>query len=164
MELHRCNRDCRRHGCARVWKSAKPGPQVKASTAAALPLFYLDQNQSETTPYSVTCDQADKMKDAGRGRYINHGKAFQLWESAPAPRHRYVCSESPDSAASISVTEMQANAGVPADTPGSHLPRHLIKRAQQKVHAIGHRLTGTFDTKATLAFGASSWPIAQREA
>jgi hypothetical protein len=163
MEFHRCNRECRRHGCAevRTAKVTKTDARTAASIKAAsnVPLFYLDQNQSEATTYQVTRDQADKMKAAGRGKYINHSKAFQLYESAPAPRLRYVCSESPDSTASISLSEMQAFAGVPSDTPGSYLPRHLVVRARQKIHAIGRRLAGTFDTKAPLAFGAWSWPV-----
>jgi hypothetical protein len=161
METHRCNRDCRRHGCVFPpgAASAKKSSKVKTSTAEVLPLYYLDQNQSQTTPYSVTREQADKMKGAGRGKFIYHHKAFQLCEPAPAPRHRYVCSESPDSTASISLSEMQAFAGVPSDTPGSHLPRHIEQRARQKVNAIGRRLEGTFDAKAPLAFGAPSWPV-----
>lgn len=158
---HRCNRDCRRHGCAHRGQGSTPTIPGKASKSNAntpLPLFYLDQNQSEATCYSVTRDQADKMKAAGRGKYINHSQAFQLCELAPV-RHRFVCSESVDSAASISVTEMQANAGVPPDTPGSSLPRHVRQRAEQKIKAIGGRLEGTFDSKATLAFGAPSWPV-----
>jgi hypothetical protein len=166
MDTHRCNRDCRRHGCAhpRETASAKKPGQIKTGRVEVLPLFYLDQNQSQQTPYSVTREQADKMKDAGRGKFIYHHKAFQLCEFAPAPRHRYVCSESPDSTASISLSEMQAFAGVPSDTPGSHLPRHLEQRARQKVNAIGRRLEGTFDPKAPLAFGARSWPVYERNA
>ena len=168
MDVHRCNRECRRRGCTFTPNCAlvavKSAAKVKANAAPTLPLFYLDQNQSEPTCYSVTRDQADKMKDAGRGKFINQHKAFQLCELAPAPRHRYVCSESPDSTASISVTEMQANAGVPPDTPGSYLPRHVRERARQKINAIGGRLEGTFDRKAALAFGAPSWPIQEAAA
>jgi hypothetical protein len=159
LASHRCNRDCRRHGCVFEGTDTFVESAGAIESRSEVPLFYLDQNQSEPTNYQVTLEQARKMKDAGRGQFMNHAKAFQLWESAPAPRHRYVCSESPDSSASISVTEMQANAGVPSDTPGSHLPRHIMKRARQKIHAIGRRLQGTFDSKAPLAFGAFSWPV-----
>jgi hypothetical protein len=157
LESHRCNRDCRRHGCVGRTRAEKLATSTKA--VESLPLFYLDQNQSEPTPYSVTREQADKMKAAGRGKYIYHSKAFQLGELAPAPRHRYIPSLSADSSPSISVNEMQANAGVPGDTPGADLPRHVKQRARQKIHAIGRRLEGTFDPKAPLAFGARSWPI-----
>lgn len=158
---HRCNRDCRRHGCAFVSTAEVPATAAEAVNAkekAAVPLFYLDQNQSGATPYEVTAEQAAAMKAAGRGKFINRGKAFQLCESAPVGRS-FVPSESYDSTASISVSEMLANAGVPASTPGADLPRHLAQRARQKVQAIGGRLDGTFDRKATLAFGAPSWPV-----
>jgi hypothetical protein len=98
------------------------------------------------------------MKGAGRGRFINHRKAFQLIELRPV-QHRFIPSLSHDSSASISVTEMRANVGEPSDTPGAELPRHIMQRAQQKIRAIGTRLQGTFDSRAPLAFGAWSWPV-----
>lgn len=159
METHRCNRECRRHGC-----TPKTLPPTKTQGGAApvtssLPLYYLDQNQSLATVYSATQQQCELMKAAGRGRYITHGKAFQLCELAPAPRNPYACSESPDSSASISVSEMKANVGEPGETPGADLPRHIMVRAQQKLYTIGHHEDGSYDSKAPLAFGAPSWPV-----
>jgi len=134
------------------------GPASTRATAAPLsvPLFYIDQNQSLPTPYSVTQAQADAMKSAGRGRYINRCKAFQLCELAPVSP-RFTPSLTADSAASISLAEMEANVGIAGDLKDwreeAPAPRHLVQRAQQKVRAIGRREKDTFDDKATLAFG-----------
>jgi len=123
-------------------------------------LYYLDQNQGGATSYEVTHAQATAMKAAGRGQFINRGKAFQLYESAPQ-RLNFICSGSTDSTASISLSEIQANVGITSNNGSPNEPalRHVVNRAQQKVHAIGRHLEGTFDSKAPLAFGAPSWPI-----
>jgi hypothetical protein len=136
------------------------GPRAAASRAVgappSVPLFYIDQNQSMPTPYSVTQAQADAMKAAGRGRYINRCKAFQLCELAPVSP-RFTPSLTADSAASISLAEMEANVGIAGDLKDwreeAPAPRHLVQRAQQKVKAIGRHDKDTFDDKATLAFG-----------
>jgi hypothetical protein len=127
-----------------------------------LPLFYLDQNQSGSTVYEVTRVQAAAMKEAGRGRFINRGKAFQLSEASPV-RLNFICSLSTDSTASISPSEMEANVGITPNNGSPNEPalRHIVVRAQQKVHAIGGRLEGTFDPRAPLAFGAPSWPVSR---
>lgn len=162
MNPHQCNRDCRRHGCAHLRLGKRERLALALATAATapavtgVPLFYIDQNQSLPTPYSVTQAQADAMKAAGRGRYINRCKAFQLCELAPVSP-RFTPSQTPDSAASISLAEMEANVGIAGDLKDwreeAPAPRHLVQRAQQKVKAIGRREKDTFDDKATLAFG-----------
>ena len=133
-----------------------------AAGSEGVPLYYFDQNQSAATTYQVTRSQATAMKDAERGRFINRGKAFQLYESAPL-RINFICSDSTDSTASISPSEIWANVGITSNCGEPDLPalRHVVIRAQQKVHAIGRRLAGTFDARAPLAFGAPSWPIEQ---
>jgi hypothetical protein len=137
-------------------RSDKEGSAQKAASPLAVPLFYIDQNQSLPTPYSVTRAQADAMKAAGRGRYINRCKAFQLCELAPLSP-RFTPSLTAASAASISLAEMEANVGIAGDLidwrEEAPAPRHLVQRAQQKVKAIGRREKDTFDDKATLAFG-----------
>jgi len=163
MELHRCNRDCRRHGCA-FTGSNEQNPGISSiqppKPSISLPLFYLDQDQGRPTTYEVTHQQAKLMRDAGRGKFINRGRAFQLCEPAPL-RQSFLCSASADSTASISVSEIHANVGITSNNGSPNEPalRHVVKRAQQKINAIGRRLEGTFDPKATLAFGAWSWPI-----
>lgn len=129
-----------------------------------MPLYYLDQNQGGSTPYQVTGAQALAMHGAGRGRFINHRKAFQLGELAPL-RQNFICSLSTDSSASISPSEMEANVGITPNNSSPNEPalRHLVQRAQQKIRAIGERLEHTFDAKAPLAFGASSWPLSTSE-
>jgi hypothetical protein len=133
--------------------------------SVSLPLFYLDQDQGRPTTYEVTHEQAKLMRDAGRGKFINRGRAFQLYEPTPL-RQSFICSASADSTASISVSESQANVGITSNngTPNEPALRHVVKRAQQKINAIGRRLEGTFDSKATLAFGAWSWPIYRPDA
>ncbi len=162
MESHRCSRGCRRHGCRVEYLSAIV---QDVATAECVPLYYLDQNQGGATPYEVTRAQAKAMKDAGRGKFINRGKAFQLCESSPI-RHNFLCSTSSESTASISLSEIFANVGITANNGSPNEPslRHVVVRAQQKVHAIGRRLEGTFDPKAPLAFGAPSWPVSQANA
>jgi hypothetical protein len=154
MESHRCNRDCRRRGCR-----GQDFAAIVQAPPKSVPLYYLDQNQGCLTSYEVTHAQAVAMKDAGRGQFINRGKAFQLYESAPR-RLNFFCSASTDSTASISLSEIQANVGITSNcaTPDEPALRHVVKRAQQKIRAIGRRQEGTFDPKAPLAFGAPSWP------
>jgi hypothetical protein len=112
------------------------------------------------TNFSVTAAQAEAMKEAGRGRYINRGRAFQLCEAAPVSP-RFTPSQSGESDASISMTEMEANVGIAGDLKDwreeAPAPRHIVERAQKKIRAIGRHDEGTFDDKAPLAFGA--WPV-----
>lgn len=159
---HRCSRDCRRHGCAFPLRAATLTAAAVVAPSDAVPLFYLDQNQSGSTPYEVTHVQAGAMKDAGRGRFINRGKAFQLAERAPI-RLNFVCSVSTDSTASISPSEMEANVGITPNNGSPNEPalRHIVVRAQQKIRAIGQHQKDTFDSKAALAFGAISWPVSR---
>lgn len=147
--------------CPNFRKFGGPARAPKSTAqAGSVPLFYIDQNQSLPTPYSVTQAQADAMKAAGRGRYIHRSKAFQLCELAPlAPR--FTPSLAPASAASISLAEMEANVGIAGDLKDwreqAPAPRHLVQRAQQKVKAIGRHDKDTFDDRATLAFGGHSY-------
>lgn len=162
MIPHCCNRDCRRHGCPSALPHNRKHETRKKTDAPAdavrVPLFYLDQNQSLPTVYSVTAAQAEAMKTAGRGRFINRGRAFQLCERSPASVN-FVCSQSGDSDPSISCPEMQANVGITANQPGESWKdsapalRHVVDFAQKKIRAIGRREDGTFDEKAPLAFG-----------
>jgi hypothetical protein len=130
------------------------------SDTGGIPVFYNEQDQTGKPCATVTRDEARDLKSAGEGKFIARGKAFQLGRRGPAPaRLSFRPSLSNDSDASISVNEMRANVGEPADTPGAEIPRHIVQRANQKIRAIGRRESGTFDSRAPLAFGASSWPI-----
>jgi hypothetical protein len=128
--------------------------RARRSSVSDIPVFYLEQDQNVQPCTTVTGEEAWDLKRAGEGTFIARGKAFQLYRRGPAPPPlRFSSSLSPDSDASVSVSEMRANVGEPADTPGAEIPRHVVQRAQQKIRAIGERLGGTFDRKAPLAFG-----------
>jgi hypothetical protein len=146
---------CLHSKCRRV---RARGAVATVPAAVALPLFYRDQNQGVPSSYSVTRAQANAMRDAGRGRFINRGLAFQLDELSPE-RPRFTPSQSGESDTSISMAEMEANVGIAGDLKDwqeeSPAPRHVVDRAQKKIRAIGRRDEGTFDEKAPLAFG--SW-------
>jgi hypothetical protein len=157
LSSHRCNRDCRRHGCRFPASSETASCFLVPVEIESIPLYHLNQNQSLATRYEVTKIQAFAMQAAGRGKFINHKRAFQLAELEPL-LHQFVCSSSSDSRASISLSEIQANVGITPNSASPNEPplRHLVLRAQQKINAIGRRLEGTYDPKAPLAFG--SWP------
>lgn len=159
---HSCSRICRRHGCVFPRHSRRVASFTRSAPEKSVPLFYIDQNQSGSTVYEVTGAQAVAMRNAGRGRFINRGKAFQLCEMAPL-RQDFICSMSTQSTASISPSEMEANVGITPNNGSPNEPalRHIVIRAQQKVHAIGRLLVGSVDSKAPLAFGAPSWLVSR---
>jgi hypothetical protein len=138
----------------RFMERAEPRPSEE------LPVFYNEQDLNGTPCSMATRYELQKLKARGEGKFVSHGKAFRLNRRGPAPPPaRFSPSLSPDSTASISVAEVRANVGEPDVTPGAEIPRHIVKRAQQKIRAIGLRLEGTYDPRAVLAFG--SWPVYQ---
>jgi hypothetical protein len=125
------------------------------AAGAAVPAFWFDQDDATEPCCILTREQAHLMKAAKLGKFENHGRTFRLAQSAPEPvQFRFTPSESVDSAASISLAEMKANAGITKDEDGTPAPRHIVQRARQKVRAIGRRIEGSFDAKAPLAFGS----------
>lgn len=134
---------------------AAPGPGT-----SELPVFYNEQDRSGQPCGSLSRGECWDLKRSREGNFVDRGTAFQLTRRGPAPAPlRYTPSLSSQSDASISLTEMRANVGEPSDTPGAEIPRHVVKRAQQKIGVIGRREPYTFDSKAPLAFGARSWPV-----
>lgn len=128
--------------------------RARRANPSEIPVFYNEQDQDGNPATYVSREEAWDLKRAGEGTFICRGKKFRLNRRGPAPPPlRFSSSLSPDSDASVSVSEMRANVGEPADTPGAEIPRHVVQRAQQKIRAIGERLGGTFDRKAPLAFG-----------
>jgi hypothetical protein len=130
--------------------------RTAVSAGAPVPVFYNEQDQNGQPCTVATRDELKVLKRKGEGKFINRGKAFRLNRRGPTPPpQRYSPSLSTPSDASISVGEIRANVGEPADTPGAEIARHVVKRAQEKIRAIGAREEGTFDQKAVLAFGRS---------
>lgn len=129
-----------------------------------VPLFYLEQDAATEAPGKgqLTRGEARELKAAGLGVFIDHGQAFRLFESVPAPPRPPVPSDSGDSDATISVNEMRANVGEPPPEPGAMLARGTVKRAKQKIRAIAAYETGTTDTKAPLARGHREPPARPR--
>lgn len=138
-------------------------PAEKLPPGELLPVFYLDQDDKQESPCRMETKAALRdMKRAGDGRFFNHGKAFRLAVRSPmrrAPLLRFGPSRSKDSPASISFAEMQANVGIAGEVrdwqENAPAPRHLVRRAQEKIAAIGADVT--YDPTAPLAFGR--WAI-----
>lgn len=127
--------------------------QDRVRTAGQVRVFYHEQDTNSEEPcLLVTRELARDMKIALEGEFINRGKDFRLFSTSPAPAPRYVCSESTDSAASISPAEMLANVGITEDEAGTPAPRHIVRRAKEKIRAIRDR--EGFDRRAPLAFGS----------
>jgi hypothetical protein len=118
-----------------------------------VPTFYCQQDEHTPPCCVLTRGQARQMKEAGLGKFENHGRTFRLEGSAPAREaSRFSVSESADSCESISFAEMLANVGITNDEPGTAAPRGVVRRARQKIRAI-HDREG-FDKKSPLAFGS----------
>lgn len=117
-----------------------------------IPVFYLEQDKTTETAGKGKLTRAEvrDMKAANLGCFIDHGKAFRLYESAPAPPRAPAPSDSGSSDATISVNEMRANVGEPPPNTDV-LARGTVTRAQQKIRAVGLYAAGTTDTKAPLA-------------
>lgn len=140
---------------ARLRNRQKYLDRVNAEERAkcGVPVFYLEQDTAAEPPGQGqrTRTEVQELKKLGLGCFINHGKAFRLYESVPAPPRPPVPSDSGNSDATIAVNEMRANVGEPPPEPGAMLARGTRKRAQQKIRAIGGYETGTTDMKAPLA-------------
>jgi hypothetical protein len=125
-------------------------PKNPMSSLAAVPVFYLDQDASWQAPCrEVSRIEARRLKQAGAGVFIEHGRAFRLKESAPPPPCGFLPGTL-ETAATISLSEIQANVGI-APTP------NLVIRAQQKIRAYPN----VFDQLACLARGAWVRPQVQ---
>lgn len=141
-----------RYMCGRC-RRAIAGPVI-AAAAVAITLLYFDQAELDPARRSISRDDARALKLLNAGCFTNHGAVFRLHQKAPRPAPQFTCvvSESPESCASISLMEMQANVGITSNPAGEPAPRHIVWRAQQKINAIGRREVGTFDNKAPRAF------------
>jgi hypothetical protein len=159
MSQHICNRECRRRGCVLSKADGRyvPAPAVAPvqSEEPTINTFYFDQDDATDTPCCVlTRAQARGMRREGRGKYENNGKTFRLFDRSPRSQRTFQVSESPGSKPTISTAEMKANVGITEDEPDRPANRAVVKRAQQKIRAIGRRELGTYDDRSPLAFGS----------
>jgi hypothetical protein len=166
---HDCNSRCRRFGCPLLTGAARAaatrmrrrlredGRALAAARAASstILLLYHDQAENSRPRRETTLENARVMKLLRAGKFENHGKIFRLDQKAPAVEvSRFACSETPDSSASISFGEMQANVGITDNDgePGAPPLRHLVQRAQEKIGSVG-RGDYTRDIKAVVISG-----------
>ena len=114
-------------------------------------VFFFDQDVATDAPCRMDLrTECRRLKHAGLGKFINHGKGFRLHERSTArPRLGYKPSRSGDSNASISFDEMQANVGITDDPVGFPASRARVSAARAKTRWFG---SGLRDTRATLAF------------
>lgn len=117
------------------------------SSLAVVPVYYQDQNAFLLpTRVPVSRVEARRLKAAGEGKFIEHGRKFRLKACAPALRIGHT--ESPlqllcgpiQTATTITCTEAEANVGI-----ASH--DALVRRAQHKIRVYPH----VFDKLAVLA-------------
>lgn len=123
-----------------------------------VPVFFLEQDTDTEPPGRglLTRSEVHDLKVAGLGKFVDRGKKFRLYASAPNVIVRVAPvppSDSGNSDATIAVNEMRANVGEPPAEPGAVLTRGTVRRAQQKVRAIGLCEMGTIDSRAPLARG-----------
>lgn len=133
-----------------------------------VPVFYLEQDTATERPGQGlrTRSEVQEMKAKGQGKFVDRGRAFRLFASAPEVRvilPPVPPSDSGDSDAAISVDEMRANVGEPPPGNSAMLARGTVKRAQQKIRAIGSHGVGTADTKAPLAARRAEQAISGRD-
>jgi hypothetical protein len=114
------------------------------SSLAVVPVYYLDQDASWQPPCrEVSRIEARRLKQAGAGVFIEHGRAFRLKDPAPPLPISFLPGPL-ETAATITLSEIQANVGI-APSP------QLVARAQRKIRCYPH----VFDELAVLARG--SW-------
>lgn len=118
------------------------------SSLAMVKVFYLDQDASWQPPCrEVSRIEARRLKQAGAGVFIEHGRAFRLKEPSPPPPCGFLAGPL-ETAATITLSEIEANVGI-APSP------NLVIRAQHKIRAYPH----VFDQLAVLARGSWARPM-----
>jgi hypothetical protein len=113
---------------------------VASPATTMIVLLFHDQSEWDQNRRQTTLENARVLKMLSAGKFEKHGAIFRLHQKAPPRPSQFVpCSRSVDSSASISVMEMRANVGEPGlnESGDGAFPRHLQKRAQQKINAIG---------------------------
>ena len=141
------------HCCRKALASALTHKIVSRETVA---VFFLEQDTQLESPCTVQSrDTCRAWTREGKGKFVNRGEAFRLYERSTAKeRLPYFLSRSAESAASISFDEMQANVGITNDPVGFPANRATVRKARQKIRAIGR---GLRDERTVLAFGR--WPL-----
>jgi hypothetical protein len=129
-----------------------------------VPCFYREQDDTWEKPaQTLLRTDVRTLKDAGLGKFENHGRTFRLFAFSPSYMNeislqadRNLSHSAPgESDSSISLAEMQANLGIVSD--GLRHPRAFVRRAQEKIKAWPH----IFDEQALLARGF--WPLSPLE-
>jgi len=141
--------------CCRKALAQQAGAPADSYTGRdSVPVFFNDQDTELESPCRTESRAVcHAWKKNGQGKFINRGKAFRLHRRALV-QYTYFISRSPETAATISYDEMQANAGITNDPIGLPANRATVRKARQKVRAIGR---GLRDDRAVLAFG--KWPL-----
>jgi hypothetical protein len=102
------------------------------SAKSEVPVFFRDQDELSEPPCRVDSrDECRRMKKAGLGYFICHGRAFRLFGECP----KIVATSPPPSgttqASTITYDEVRANVGITDET--ERYPSRAIRRAQAKI-------------------------------
>lgn len=113
------------------------------SSIADVPVFYRDDDESRVrAAYTWTRAQCREAKNIV-GRCFDNGKKFRLFKPRPqifpVTAAALKTSNHIPQASTISNDELFANVGIAGSAEDISAPRHLVKRAQQKIAAYMDR-------------------------
>lgn len=120
-----------------------------------VPVFYRDQDDVCDHPAHVWPRQKCREAKKVLGNFENHGRTFRLF--VPQPRIYPVTAADLKSsnflpeATTITNSEVLANVGIAGMPEDIAAPRHLVKRAKQKIRAYLH--PDVRDKQAVTAYG-----------
>jgi len=106
-------------------------PTKFMSAKSEVPVFYRDQDELSESPCRVDSrEECRRLKKAGLGYFISHGRAFRLFGESPK-----IATTPPPSgttqASTITYDEVRANVGITEET--ERYPTRAIRRAQAKI-------------------------------
>lgn len=123
-----------------------------------VPVFYRDQNEVCERPAFLWSRSECRERKNVAGKFFDHGKSFRLF--SPRPKIYPVTAAElkasniiPD-ATTITLSETLANVGIAGKPEDVAAPKHIVKRAQDKINAYRK----TYDDLATLALIARPRP------
>ena len=102
------------------------------SAKSEVPVYYLDSSADESPCRVDSRDAWRKAKREGLGFFIDHGRAFRLYEKTPIVESIFPPSGT-TAPSTISLAEMRANVGITEEWERN--PSHAIRCAQQKIRA-----------------------------
>jgi len=119
-------------------------------------VFYRDDNEVCARPLQhLTREECRTARDDGRGKFFDNGKKFRLFASRPAlypvTASSLKSSNVLPSPTTITNSELLANVGIAGTSEDVQAPRHLVKRAQQKIRAYMDKTIR--EAQATTAYG-----------